>query len=99
MEKLVFLGHRDYQESQDFLVAKDKRVSVERVSQAPVAPQVYLGLLDLALVTAQRLLTWRVQGSQIWTKYGVPVVPQVFQVLLALLGSRVLLWLLDLVVL
>lgn len=90
-EKLVLLGHKASQEVQELLVLKAKRVIVEKVNLDPEAPQVHQDLLGLAPVTAQRLLTWRDQDSQTWTKSGVFRVFQVPQALQALLGTLVLL--------
>lgn len=92
MEELVLLGCRVFQEFQEVLVPKAKRVNVERVSRDPEAPQVHLDLLDLVLVIVQHLLTWRARDSQTWIKSGVHMVHRVSQVLLALLGSLVLQW-------
>lgn len=92
MEKLVPLGHEVSQELQELLVPKAKRVRVERVNQDPEVPRVHQDLLDLALETAQRLSTWRAQGSQTWTNCGVSVVFRAPQALPALLGSLGLQW-------
>lgn len=92
MEKLVPLGHEVSQEIQDLLVPKAKRVSVERVNQDPEAHQVHQDLLDPAQVTARRLLTWRAQDSQTWTKCGGSMVLLALQGLLALLASLGLHW-------
>lgn len=88
MEKLVHLGHEVSQEIWERLAPKAKRVRLERVNQDPEAPRVYQDLLDLALVTAQHLLTWRAQDSLTWTISGVPVVLQVPRALLAPLGIQ-----------
>lgn len=89
MEKLVLPGHEVSQELQELLVQKAKRV---RVNQDPEAPLVHQDLLDLALVTALRLLTWRAQVSQTWTNSGGSVVLRAPQGLQALLGSLGLQW-------
>lgn len=85
MGKLVHQALEVSQELQEVLVPKDKRVRVEMDHQDPEARRVHQDLLDQAPGTAPRFSTWRAQGSQTWTKYGVPVVLQAPLVPLAFL--------------
>lgn len=92
MEKLVLLGLVVSQEVQELPVQRDRRVSVEKVSQDQEAPLVPPDPLDLAPVTVRRSSTWRAQDSPTWTKSGVPEVPQAPLALQALLELQ---WLWD----